>query len=450
MASSYFPIPYLSSSPSSASTPMRLLVPMPIPRTPNAPMCVFLRSRLRACEQKLLFYGSLDKDRRTSEQELIEFCRAQSAKSSYHDKLEIERYLRDFQFITTPLVKQGEITVQQRDFYFVSGIPTSLKDWFISRVPESQRTCSSPIPLTDSLGILYERFDPDSLLLEPWNKPEAPIPQPPKPILKTTTPCKGGKVIVKKIWPHPVIQVGAINTPPVPDKDVEESHVSYARAVSAEPHSRGPSRPTPTQPDIVIRLDLDPSDAARDAASRVHPARIFAAIHSAISPSKRLFAGVRWTRNWNLVVQVEPGTGTTAFMIDKYASQIWDSIRHVLGFPEGHPSPIFETGDSWHSVVFHNLPALPRRELYTLQRLQESLETGGFHGVVKACSIMCTDDELTRRGQNGIPVSMRVTVTTKEAAQELIDGGGMVLGGRYRATPYIPRSCSPRADSVPL
>ncbi|KAJ7310785.1 hypothetical protein DFH08DRAFT_624022, partial [Mycena albidolilacea] len=79
-------------------------------------------------EQMLLLYGSSDEDRRTSERELIEFCRLQSAKSLYRNKLEIERYLRDFQLIAAPLLKQGDITVQQRDFYFVTGIPTSLKD----------------------------------------------------------------------------------------------------------------------------------------------------------------------------------------------------------------------------------------------------------------------------------------------------------------------------------
>ncbi|KAF7342360.1 hypothetical protein MVEN_01824600 [Mycena venus] len=142
-----------------------------------------------AKEQILLLYGSSDEDRRTSERELIEFCRAQSAKSLYHDKLEVEQYLRDFQFIAAPLVKQGEITVQQRDFYFVSGIPTSLKDWFISRVPESQRTRSNPIPLSDSLSILYERFDPDSLLSHPWNRSEFLIAPPPDPVPVPTTSC---------------------------------------------------------------------------------------------------------------------------------------------------------------------------------------------------------------------------------------------------------------------
>ncbi|KAJ7648673.1 hypothetical protein DFH06DRAFT_1423371 [Mycena polygramma] len=207
-------------TPSTHSSSMRLLVPMPVPRTPNAPyfdqrgvtdflnlilqhgsnagiddpdelvsfIVRYSSDRVReviqyipeididepnrtwkaAREQLLLLYGSSDQ-RRVSESELIEFCRQQSAKSPYHTKQDIEQYLRDFQWIAAPLLKQHDITAKQRDFYFVSGIPRSIKQWFISRVPEHQRTRSNPVPLADSLGILYGYFDPDTLFPDVWN-----------------------------------------------------------------------------------------------------------------------------------------------------------------------------------------------------------------------------------------------------------------------------------------
>ncbi|KAF7349936.1 hypothetical protein MVEN_01294400 [Mycena venus] len=222
MASSYSPVPYPSLPASNNLFTMFLLVPMPVPRTPNAPyfdergvrafldlillhgsnagitnadtLVTFIvryssdrvreviryipeldddtpnRTWMAACEQMLLLYGSLDDDRHVSEWELVEFCREQSAKSPFRTKLEIEHYLRNFQFIAAPLLKQKDITIPQRDFYFVSGIPSAIKNWFIMRVPESQRTRSNPIPLTDSLGILYEHFDPDSLFPDLWNE----------------------------------------------------------------------------------------------------------------------------------------------------------------------------------------------------------------------------------------------------------------------------------------
>ncbi|KAJ7775404.1 hypothetical protein B0H16DRAFT_1756736 [Mycena metata] len=158
------------SSLSAAASPMLLLVPMPIPRTPNAPyfdergVRTFLRlilqhgsnvgiqnadelvtfivryssDRVREViqyipeldddepnrtwaatqQQILLLYGSYDEERRSTERELIDFCREQSAKSPFHSKVEIEQYLRAFQYIAAPLLKQREITVAQGDFYF--------------------------------------------------------------------------------------------------------------------------------------------------------------------------------------------------------------------------------------------------------------------------------------------------------------------------------------------
>ncbi|KAJ7853249.1 hypothetical protein B0H13DRAFT_1904231 [Mycena leptocephala] len=163
---------------------MCLLIPMPIPRTPGAPyfdehgvtnflnlilqhgsnagisnpdelvsfIVRYSSDRVReiiqyipeidvdepnrtwnaAKAQMLLLYGSQDDERRVSEAELIEFCHQHSATSPYRTKREIEQYLRDFRWIAAPLLKQQDITIKQRDFYFVSGIPTFIKQWFIS------------------------------------------------------------------------------------------------------------------------------------------------------------------------------------------------------------------------------------------------------------------------------------------------------------------------------
>ncbi|KAJ7832982.1 hypothetical protein B0H13DRAFT_1914781 [Mycena leptocephala] len=139
-----------------------------------------------AQEQMLLLYGSSDEERRVSERELIEFCRDQSAKSPYRSKAEIEQYLRSFQLLAAPLLKQRDITIAQRDFYFVSGIRTQIKNWFIERVPEPQRTRSNPISLTDSLGILYGYLIPMHYFLT--FGPISIYPRACRPILRPTAP----------------------------------------------------------------------------------------------------------------------------------------------------------------------------------------------------------------------------------------------------------------------
>ncbi|KAJ7099648.1 hypothetical protein C8R44DRAFT_888357 [Mycena epipterygia] len=193
-------------SSSVAPTPMmNLLIPMPVPRTSNAPyfdgkagitdadaLVDFIvryssdrvraviqyheeldpdepnRTWVKAHEQMLLLYGCSDEERRCTEQELIDFCREQSAKHPFGSKLEVEQYLRGFQYIAGPLMKAREITTAKRDYYFVSGIPSVIKEWFIARVPEHQRTRSNPIPLVDSVQILYDYFDPDALFPDLW------------------------------------------------------------------------------------------------------------------------------------------------------------------------------------------------------------------------------------------------------------------------------------------
>ncbi|KAJ7443758.1 hypothetical protein B0H11DRAFT_2291464 [Mycena galericulata] len=163
----------------------------------------------------------------------------------------------------------------------------------------------------------------------------------------------------------------------------------------------------------------------------------------------KLFAGVRWTRNKNLVLQIEPGTVSASYMIETYTLRIWDALKPILHFPDNHPSPVFETGGSWHSVVFHNLPAA-KHDCYALLHVQDSLREGGFNHVVKAVSILCDDQELERRVKNKIPISMRVSVLTEAAAQQLVDRGGHIVGGIFRATHYLakPRTLAPRPKSV--
>ncbi|KAJ6546026.1 hypothetical protein DFH09DRAFT_1321269 [Mycena vulgaris] len=217
MSSSTSALPYSSIAPVPV---MQLLIPMPVPRTSNAPyfdgkgVRAFLnlillhganagitdadalvdfivryssdrvraiiqyheeldpdepnRTWAKAHEQMLLFFGCSDEDRRCTEQELLDFCREQSAKPPFGTKLEIEQYLHGFQYIAGPLMKAREITTAKRDFYFVSGIPSVIKEWFIARVPEHQRTRSNPVPLADSLQILYNYFDPNALFPDLW------------------------------------------------------------------------------------------------------------------------------------------------------------------------------------------------------------------------------------------------------------------------------------------
>lgn len=130
----------------------------------------------------------------------------------------------------------------------------------------------------------------------------------------------------------------------------------------------------------------------------------------------------------NLIIQVEQDTVSASMLIETHKDIIWRAIKPILRISDTHPPPVFESAESWHSVVFHKLPA-SGRSCYTLPLVQESLRTGGFDHVVKVIALLCSDEELRRRIDGGIPMSMRVSIPTAAAAQQLIDTGGTIIGG---------------------
>ncbi|KAJ7893581.1 hypothetical protein B0H13DRAFT_2339612 [Mycena leptocephala] len=138
-------------------------------------------------------------------------------------------------------------------------------------------------------------------------------------------------------------------------------------------------------------------------------------------PGRKLIAGVRWTRNGNLIIQVEQDAASASMLIETHKDIIWRAIKPILRISDTHP------------------PLSSGCSCYTLPLVQESLRTGGFDHVVKAIALLCSDEELRHRIDGGIPVSMRVSVPTAAAAQQLINTGGTIIGGRYHATHYIPK-----------
>ncbi|KAJ7104909.1 hypothetical protein C8R44DRAFT_639892 [Mycena epipterygia] len=121
-----------------------------------------------AKEALKLLFGQADEPPNYTEATLRDFCREQSAKSPYTSKNQIETYHQEFIQIAGPLVKKKKLTKEQRDYYFVSGIPSDIKEWFMNQVPANKRTRADPPSIAVTMGILLKRFDSDSLIFEPW------------------------------------------------------------------------------------------------------------------------------------------------------------------------------------------------------------------------------------------------------------------------------------------
>jgi hypothetical protein len=113
-------------------------------------------------------YGSCDETPRIRLQELMDYCRDSNAKCSLENISDVQQYLRGFMAFAAPLVKQRDINNAERDFYFIAGLPTRLKEAFIFRVPEAQRERSNPPSIADSVSILQELLGEDSLFPGLW------------------------------------------------------------------------------------------------------------------------------------------------------------------------------------------------------------------------------------------------------------------------------------------
>ncbi|KAJ3994436.1 hypothetical protein F5050DRAFT_1696149 [Lentinula boryana] len=117
-------------------------------------------------------YGTRDKPTEYTEEELKEFCRDCAAKSSFNKLEELEKYYRDFIAVATSLLSKEQITENKYSYYFVLGLPHSMKEWFLSAAPEGKRTRENPPTVTQSFDIIKTRFDKQSLIYEDWRKAE--------------------------------------------------------------------------------------------------------------------------------------------------------------------------------------------------------------------------------------------------------------------------------------
>ncbi|KAJ3924999.1 MAG: hypothetical protein NXY57DRAFT_907584 [Lentinula lateritia] len=75
-----------------------------------------------AKEVLITLYGSSDKPKEYTEEELKEFCRERSAKPSFSKASDIEDYLRAFVAIAASLKKCTVISEKEYNLYFVRGL----------------------------------------------------------------------------------------------------------------------------------------------------------------------------------------------------------------------------------------------------------------------------------------------------------------------------------------
>ncbi|KAJ7936424.1 hypothetical protein B0H13DRAFT_2303825 [Mycena leptocephala] len=108
-------------------------------------------------------------------------------------------------------------------------------------------------------------------------------------------------------------------------------------------------------PDLIFRLDLLPSAPS----VRPHPTALFKALAAEPATTRFRLGGVRWTQNGNLTINFMDNAYRPESALDQ-APAIWKVVRPLLRLPKQYACPRVDRGGSWHSVVVHDVPVLPR------------------------------------------------------------------------------------------
>ncbi|KAK7040618.1 hypothetical protein R3P38DRAFT_2896486, partial [Favolaschia claudopus] len=245
--------------------------------------------------------------------------------------------------------------------------------------------------------------------------------------------------------------------PPLPDttpstttqeSDPVTDHAGQKFATYADvtrDSSAKPTLPTPLKTDhvpssLIIRFDnreVKPFAArALDLFNALGLALtdVFGDAHASVT-------GAHWSRKGNLILQPNPNVCTVQTLAQQ-SEKIWSVIRPLLELPADYECPDFDTDERWHSVVFHGVPMpLSRRpQAYSSEVVKGSLRhtwsirepVDQFPGELKQYSFLTRPEEFkTRR-----TLTLKVSLSSLDAASYLIRNGGFMAGTWCRVTPF--------------
>ncbi|KAJ7204965.1 hypothetical protein GGX14DRAFT_368381 [Mycena pura] len=192
-----------------SAVPLQTIIPLPIPRTPEAPsfdgthLSAILKQHGRraglsedelvpyilqyctedvkkvlrfspelkatasswsdAVEEMKVYYSSDDKPTYYSVDDLRQFCQETRAQPAFQKPAEAEQYLRRFREISGSILADKRLPDGHINLYFVSGLPQDTLDAVYQKLPSSQRVVSNPPSMKEVRKILNGLLNEDSL-----------------------------------------------------------------------------------------------------------------------------------------------------------------------------------------------------------------------------------------------------------------------------------------------
>ena len=126
----------------------------------------------KAKEALIDLYGASEEIPTQTLEDLKKFCRERSGRQPFKSREEVDEYRQEFTTLSAHLVKLKRVSEDERNFYFISGLPKLMMEWFIQQLPEANRVRDKPPTVTESVKILYKRLDTNSLHRSIWEENE--------------------------------------------------------------------------------------------------------------------------------------------------------------------------------------------------------------------------------------------------------------------------------------
>lgn len=158
---------------------------------------------------------------------------------------------------------------------------------------------------------------------------------------------------------------------------------------------------------------------------------------------KDVLAGVHWTKSGNLALH--PTAACTPKFLIAQSNIVWTTVHSLLRLPDDTTSPVFDTDEAWHSVVFHGVPMsslhTAATTLFTWDFVKECLTTpGGLSpGALQECTVLCCTEDLPKKTS----LMLCLSFSSQVEAKYLIRDGGYICGVLCRVMHYTEKTCSP-------
>ncbi|THU94478.1 hypothetical protein K435DRAFT_860525 [Dendrothele bispora CBS 962.96] len=121
-----------------------------------------------ACECLKNLYASRDKAPQVTRKDLENFCKHTSETNVFSSSEDVDGYRIKFMKFAAPLVKNKKISKEERNYYFVTGLPNTTLEWFHNQLTPSQRYVTSAPSVDDAVKIIKQRYDHNTIFYKPW------------------------------------------------------------------------------------------------------------------------------------------------------------------------------------------------------------------------------------------------------------------------------------------